>query len=58
VTGFEIKGNASSMLYHEPGTRYYDITKAEVYFDNVANAEAAGFARAGGTDDADDDRRR
>jgi large subunit ribosomal protein L22 len=54
VTGFEIKGNASSMLYHEPGTRYYDITKAEVYFDNVANAEAAGFARAGGTDDAAD----
>jgi large subunit ribosomal protein L22 len=54
VTGFEIKGNASSMLYHEPGTRYYDITKAEVYFDNVANAEAAGFARAGGTDDATD----
>lgn len=51
VTGYEIKGNASSMLYHEPGTRYYDITKAEVYFDNVANAEAAGFARAGGTDD-------
>ena len=51
VTGYEIKGNASSMLYHEPGTRYYDITKAEVYFDNAANAEAAGFARAGGTTD-------
>jgi large subunit ribosomal protein L22 len=56
VTGYEIKGNASSMLYHEPGTRYYDITKAEVYFDNAANAEAAGFSRAGGTtDDATDD---
>lgn len=54
VTGYEIKGNASSMLYHEPGTRYYDITKAEVYFDNAANAEAAGFARAGGTADDDD----
>jgi large subunit ribosomal protein L22 len=51
VTGYEIKGNASSMLYHEPGTRYYDMTKAEVYFDNVANAEAAGFTRAGDTDD-------
>jgi large subunit ribosomal protein L22 len=54
VTGFEIKGNAGSKLYHEPGTRYYDITNADVYFDNVANAEAAGFARAGGTDDAAD----
>jgi large subunit ribosomal protein L22 len=48
VTGFEIKGNKQSMLYHEPGTRYYDATNAEVYFDNVANAEAAGFSRAGG----------
>ena len=40
----EIKGNADSMKYHEPGSRYYNQTKAEVYFDTVENAEAAGFA--------------
>ena len=41
--GFEIKGNADSMKYHEPGTRYYNQTVAEVYFDTVESAEAAGF---------------
>ncbi len=41
--GFEIKGNADSMMYHEPGGRYYDQTIAEVYFDSADNAEAAGF---------------
>jgi large subunit ribosomal protein L22 len=42
--GFEIKGNANSMKYHEPGTRYYEQTAAEVYFDSVESAEAAGFS--------------
>ena len=41
--GFEIKGNADSMKYHEVGTRYYNQTVAEVYFDTVESAEAAGF---------------
>ena len=45
--GFEIKGNADSMLFHEPGTRYYNQTVAEVYFDSVDSAEAAGFAAPG-----------
>ncbi len=45
--GFEIKGNADSMLYHEPGTRYYNQTVAEVYFDTAESAEAAGFAAPG-----------
>ena len=40
-----IKGNADSMLYHEPGTRYYAITKAEVWFDTAEHAEAAGFGK-------------
>lgn len=57
--GFEIKGNADSMLYHEPDTRYYDQTVAEVYFDTVENAEAAGFQAPGSTpantDDSDAD---
>jgi large subunit ribosomal protein L22 len=41
--GFEIKGNADSMLYHLPGTPFYDRTIAEVWFDTADNAEAAGY---------------
>jgi large subunit ribosomal protein L22 len=41
--GFEIKGNADSMLYHLPGTPFYDRTIAEVWFDTPEHAEAAGF---------------
>ncbi len=50
--GFEIKGNAQSRLYHTPDSRYYKATKAEVYFDTVESAEAAGFS-APSTADAD-----
>ena len=42
--GFPIKGNADSMLYHVPGSRFYDQTKAEVWFATEADAEAAGFS--------------
>lgn len=42
--GFAIKGNQQSMLYHEPGTRYYNQTKAEFWFDTVESAQAAGFS--------------
>jgi large subunit ribosomal protein L22 len=56
--GFEIKGNAQSRLYHTPESRYYKATKAEVYFDTVDSAEAAGFsapgASAAATDEKDD----
>ncbi len=45
--GFPIKGNAQSKLYHEPDTRYYKATKAEVWFDTVESAEAAGFSKPG-----------
>ena len=41
--GYEIKGNADSMLYHLPGTRFYNQTVAEVWFDTAENAEAAGY---------------
>lgn len=48
-----IKGNADSMLYHTTDSRYYKVTKAEVWFDTEANAEAAGFSKPGSqTDDA------
>jgi large subunit ribosomal protein L22 len=42
-----IKGNVDSMLYHTPDSRYYGVTKAEVWFDTEENAEAAGFSKPG-----------
>lgn len=53
--GFEIKGNADSMLYHVPGGRHYNQTIAEVYFDTAEHAEAAGFSAPGSQSDTDDD---
>ncbi len=53
-----IKGNRDSMLFHTPDSRYYKVTKAEVWFDTEEHAEAAGFAKPGSqtdTADADDD---
>ena len=41
--GFDIKGNADSMLYHVPGSSFYDRTVAEVWFARAADAEKAGF---------------
>lgn len=49
-----IKGNADSMLYHEPDSRYYAITKAEVYFDTAENAEAAGFSKPAAAEKSED----
>ena len=45
--GFTIKGNADSMKYHEPDGRWYESTIAEVWFNSVEAAEAAGFIKAG-----------
>ena len=53
--GFDIKGNAQSMLYHVPGSRYYLATKAEYWFDSVESAEAAGFSAPGSKKNDDDD---
>ena len=41
--GFEIKGNADSMLYHLPGSRFYEQTVAEIWFATAEDAEAAGY---------------
>lgn len=46
--GFEVKGNEDSMKYHVPGSRWYDATVAEVWFDSAESAVAAGFVPAGG----------
>ncbi len=41
--GYDIKGNADSMLYHVPGSSFYNRTVAEVWFASAEDAEAAGF---------------
>jgi len=46
-----VKGNEDSMKYHVPGSRWYDATVAEVWFASAEDAEAAGFAPAGGAAD-------
>jgi large subunit ribosomal protein L4 len=47
AAGFDIKGNADSMLYHVPGGRWYDATEAEEWFDTEEAAQAAGYSKAG-----------
>jgi large subunit ribosomal protein L17 len=41
--GFDIKGNADSMKFHTTESQWYEATKAEVWFNAVEAAEAAGF---------------
>ena len=45
--GYSVKGNADSGLYHEPDGQWYDATVAEFWFKSAADAEAAGFRKAG-----------
>ncbi len=44
-SGYSIKGNEESMLYHSPESPYYDLTVAEVWFREAQHAERAGFRR-------------
>ena len=53
--GYEVKGNADSGLFHEPDGQWYDATVAEFYFKTADDAEAAGFTRAGGVHDDEED---
>lgn len=41
--GFEVKGDAGSMVYYEEGHPDYGQTRADVWFESPAHAEAAGF---------------
>jgi trigger factor len=43
VEGYPIKGNASSMIYHVPGSSSYDRTIPEMCFAAEEDAVAAGF---------------
>ncbi|WP_405062131.1 50S ribosomal protein L17 [Kribbella sp. NBC_01505] len=49
--GFTIKGNENSMKYHTTESPWYAQTVAEVWFKTEEDAAAAGFAKAGETDD-------
>ena len=51
--GYTVKGNEDSMKYHTSESPWYEQTVAEVWFKTAEDAEAAGFAKAGGSD-ADD----
>ncbi|USQ79689.1 hypothetical protein NF556_19205 [Ornithinimicrobium faecis] len=43
-TGWSIKGNAGSMLFHTPESPSYEAARAEVWFETEEAAKAAGFA--------------
>ena len=47
--GYSIKGNVKGKdkKFHAPGGRWYDATKAEVWFKSAEDAVAAGFVEAG-----------
>jgi large subunit ribosomal protein L4 len=45
--GFTIKGNTTSMKFHQPDGQWYEQTVADVWFDSVESAENAGFVEAG-----------
>jgi large subunit ribosomal protein L4 len=47
--GYTVKGNSTSMKYHTPEGQWYEQTVADVWFDGVESAEAAGFVEAGST---------
>ena len=44
-SGYDIKGNEDSMLYHTPDSPSYKQTIAEIWFRDEPTAEAAGFHR-------------
>jgi len=44
-SGYEVKGNEDSMLYHAIESPSYKQTIAEIWFRDEPTAEAAGFKR-------------
>ena len=44
-----VKANANSMIYHEPGGRFYDRTRAERCYADAVAAEADGYRAAKGS---------
>lgn len=44
-SGYTVKGNEDSMLYHTAESPSYEQTIAEIWFRDIETAEKAGFAR-------------
>ena len=44
--GYPIKANTNSGIYHVPGGRFYERTRAERCYAHTADAEADGYRRA------------
>jgi hypothetical protein len=40
---YTVKADAGAMVYYEEGHSEYEQTKADVWFESPAHAEAAGF---------------
>ncbi len=57
VEGYPIKGNASSMIYHGPGSSSYDRTIPEMCFATEEAAEAAGYRASKSSVKASDGKR-
>jgi large subunit ribosomal protein L4 len=53
--GYDIKGNEDSMKFHTPDSPWYSRTIAEVWFNSVDAAEAAGFVSVTGDTGAEDE---
>ena len=45
-SGYPIKGNSNSRIYHVPGGRFYDRTVPERCYATAADAEADGYRAA------------
>jgi len=45
--GFTVKGNTTSMKFHQPDGQWYEQTVADVWFDSAKSADKAGFVEAG-----------
>ena len=45
-SGYPIKGNSNSLIYHVPGGRFYDRTVPERCYASAADAEADGYRAA------------
>lgn len=46
-SAYPIKGNVTSMRFHEPGTSNYEATIPELCFSSADSARAAGFSPSG-----------
>jgi|SRR5215207_4101071 len=44
--GYPVKANTNSGIYHVPGGRFYERTRAERCYAHTADAEADGYRRA------------